>query len=107
MEFTSFLFGPFAGATDVSSIANGTQGERCARTRMREHAERVTGYSSASYAALDPDVASESGNLGSLLLEEPLLTAWIADISRVTSGLPYFMEFTSFLSLIPVVDKSS
>ena len=50
---------------------------------MREHAERVTGYSSASYAALDPDVASESGNLGSLLLEEPLLTAWILSLIHI------------------------
>ncbi len=68
--------------------------------RMVERACCATDYSSASYAAVDPYVTSESGNFGLLLFEELLSTAWIAEASRATSGFAYFMVFTSFLFVI-------
>ena len=53
-------------------------------------------YSSASYALDVPAVKCESAILGLLLLEVGLSTAWMAEASGATSGLAYFMVFTSF-----------
>jgi hypothetical protein len=57
-------------------------------------------YSSASYALDVPAVLCESAILGLLLLEVGLSTAWMAEASGATSGLAYFMVFTSFRLVI-------